>query len=230
MKCDRIIQNKRFSQQSSGTSGDIKMLLNLINWVQQSSMWNESFFGGFVCCIFVVFTTMSEVELLKFFSCDCSDSLKYQILLLLFSRRFAAPTTSTAALRATPATCRPEHVRRRTTTRSSTPSLRAEWYSPSPETPKKTYHVTARGSSAAPRETRAVGSRPQSGPAAPPPGYVHTSASCLITVIWWCRERWLLFWLDPQECGSCDRGASCHMIHFCLVERAHWGPSTPSYV
>lgn len=49
MKHDRIIQNKRFSQQSSGTSGDIKMLLNLINWVQQSSMWNESFVGGFVC-------------------------------------------------------------------------------------------------------------------------------------------------------------------------------------
>lgn len=89
-----------------------------------------------------------------------------------WSRRFAVQITSTAALRATPATCRLEHVRRRAMTRSSSPSPKPQWYSPSRETQKatQTYHVTARGCFAAPSRTRAVRSQPQSGPAAPHPG------------------------------------------------------------
>lgn len=97
---------------------------------------------------------------------------------LLF-RRCAVRTTSTAVLRATPATCRQEHARRSTTARSSAPSLWAKWHGPSREAQRttRTYHVTARGSFTAPSKTHAASCQPQSGPAAPHPGYVHTPVS-----------------------------------------------------
>lgn len=98
--------------------------------------------------------------------------LALRIHLLLSSRRFAVPTTSTAALRATAATCRPKRARRRARA-PPPPSLWAEsWFSPSPET----YHVTRQGSSTVQSGTRAVESQPRSGPAALPPRYRHNKA------------------------------------------------------
>ncbi len=122
--------------------------------------------------------------------CEYSITVKFSCFLF---RRFAVQITSTAVHRATPATCRPKHARRRTTTFSSSPSLRAKCYRPSPETQMKTetYHVTARESFTAPSETHAAGSPPQSGRAARRPGYAHSEL--------------VLPQLIFQECGSCDQ-------------------------
>lgn len=107
----------------------------------------------------------------------------HSLLLRLLFRRFAVPTTSTAVLTTTPATCRREHARRKIMMSSSTSFRRVKWYGPSWETQTRPYRATTVWSFTAPSATHAVRSQLQSGPAAPHPGYVHTSVSISIDTI-----------------------------------------------